>query len=122
MNKAVKTSIITVITVITAILAIVLSVVRTSAFDSHQKQEAFKNGYEKAIEEAVLVESNENGYILSFNGELHSYTFESKFESKIEKTFKNGYEQAIEDAVLVSSNEVGYILSFNGELHNYTFD
>ena len=29
---------------------------------------------EKTIEEAVLVESNENGYILSFNGELHSYT------------------------------------------------
>lgn len=31
---------------------------------------------EKTIEEAVLVESNENGYILSFNGELHSYTFD----------------------------------------------
>ena len=30
---------------------------------------------EKTIEEAVLVESNENGYILSFNGELHSYSF-----------------------------------------------
>lgn len=73
MNKAVKTSIITVITVITAI---VLSVVRTSAFDSHQKQETFKNGYEKAIEDAVLVSSNEVGYILSFNGELHNYTFD----------------------------------------------
>ena len=31
---------------------------------------------EKTIEEAILVESNENGYILSFNGELHSYTFD----------------------------------------------
>ena len=31
---------------------------------------------EKTIEEAVLVESNENGYILSFNGELHSYTLD----------------------------------------------
>ena len=30
----------------------------------------------KTIEEAVLVESNENGYILSFNGELHSYTLD----------------------------------------------
>ena len=73
MNKAVKTNI---ITVITAILAIVLSVVRTSACCDHQKQEAFENSYEKAIEEAVLVESNENGYIISFNGELHSYTFD----------------------------------------------
>ena len=115
MNKTVKTSI---ITVITAILAISFSVLRTSAFCDYQ----FKNGYEKAIEEAVLVESNEEGYILSFEGELHNYSFESKFESKIEKTFKNGYEKAIEDAVLVSSNEVGYILSFEGELHAYTFD
>ena len=30
---------------------------------------------QKTIEEAVLVESNENGYILSFGGELHSYSF-----------------------------------------------
>ena len=30
---------------------------------------------EKTIEEAVLVSSDENGYVLSFNGELHSYSF-----------------------------------------------
>lgn len=30
----------------------------------------------KTIEEAVLVSSNEDGYVLSFNGELHSYTFD----------------------------------------------
>ena len=30
---------------------------------------------EKTIEEAVLVSSDENGYVLSFGGELHSYTF-----------------------------------------------
>ena len=30
---------------------------------------------EKTIEEAVLVSSDESGYVLSFNGELHSYTF-----------------------------------------------
>lgn len=118
MNKVVKNIN---VTVITAIIAIVLSIVETSAFCDYQKQEAFKNGYEKAIEEAVLVESNEVGYILSFNGELHVYTFESKIE-KTEKTFENGYEQAIEDAVLVSSDERGYVLSFGGELHNYTFD
>ena len=119
MNKAVKNISVTVITVI---IAISFSIVRTSAFCDYQKQETFENSYEQAIKDAVLVESNENGYILSFNGELHNYSFESKIESKIEKTFKNGYEKAIEDAVLVSSNEVGYILSFNGELHNYTFD
>ena len=30
---------------------------------------------EKTIEEAILVSSNEDGYVLSFNGELHSYSF-----------------------------------------------
>ena len=39
-------------------------------------EEAFKNGYEQAIEEAVLVYSNENGYVLSFEGEEHYYTFD----------------------------------------------
>ena len=112
MNKTIKNISVTII------IAISFSIVRTSAFCDYQKQETFENGYEQAIEDAVLVEFNENGYILSFNGELHSYTF----ESKTGKAFENGYEQAIEDAVLVSSNEVGYILSFNGELHNYTFD
>lgn len=38
-------------------------------------EEAFENGYEQAILEAVLVSSNEDGYVLSFNGELHSYSF-----------------------------------------------
>ena len=60
----------------TAIIAISFSVVRTSAFCDYQKQETFENGYEQAIEDAVLVSSNEVGYILSFNGELHSYTFD----------------------------------------------
>ena len=31
---------------------------------------------EKTIEEAVLVSSDENGYTISFGGELHSYTFD----------------------------------------------
>ena len=73
MNKAVKNISVTIIVVI---LAIVLSVVGTLAFCNHQKQEAFKNGYQKAIEDAVLVESDEEGYILSFKGELHNYSFE----------------------------------------------
>ena len=69
MNKAIKNISVTIIIVI-------LSIVETSAFCDYQKQEAFKNGYEKAIEDAVLVESDEEGYILSFNGELHNYTFD----------------------------------------------
>ena len=81
---------------------------------------AFENSYEQAIEDAVLVFSNEVGYVLSFNGEAHYYTFESN-TGKTEKTFESGYEKAIEDAILVSSDEVGYILSFNGEAHYYTF-
>lgn len=31
---------------------------------------------EKTIEEAVLVSSNESGYVLSFGGEEHHYTFD----------------------------------------------
>ena len=58
------------------VLAIILSIIGTLAFCQHKEQEAFENGYEQAIEDAVLVESNENGYILSFEGELHSYTFD----------------------------------------------
>ncbi len=124
MNKAVKTNI---ITVITAIIAISFSVIRTPAFYDYKIEEVFENGYQKAIEDAILVSSNDEGYILSFEGELHNYSFEGElhnysFKSKIEKTFENGYQKAIEDAVLVSSDERGYVLSFGGELHNYTFE
>ena len=35
--------------------------------------DAFNEGYNKAIEEAVLVTMTKNGYILSFNGEEHVY-------------------------------------------------
>ena len=31
---------------------------------------------QQTIGEAVLVSSDENGYVLSFNGEIHSYTFD----------------------------------------------
>ena len=39
-------------------------------------EEAFENGHNQAIEEAVLVSSDESGYTISFGGELHSYTFD----------------------------------------------
>ena len=43
------------------------------AFTFESKMEQVR---QKTIEEAVLVSSNEDGYVLSFGGELHSYTFD----------------------------------------------
>ena len=43
-----------------------------SAFTFESKMEEVRN---QTIEEAILVSSNEDGYVLSFNGELHSYSF-----------------------------------------------
>ena len=63
-----KTNIITIIIVI-------LAVVGTLAFCQHKEQEAFEEGYQKAIEDAILVSSNDEGYILNFEGELYNYTF-----------------------------------------------
>ena len=39
-------------------------------------EEAFENGYQQAIEDAELIESDENGYTISFNGEVSWYTFD----------------------------------------------
>ena len=39
-------------------------------------KEAYRNGYQQAILDAALVESDENGYILSFNGEKNWYSFD----------------------------------------------
>ena len=36
---------------------------------------AMENVRQETIEEAILVSSDEDGYVLSFNGELHSYSF-----------------------------------------------
>ena len=43
------------------------------AFTFESKMEQVR---QETIEEAVLVSSNEDGYVLSFGGELHSYTFD----------------------------------------------
>ena len=45
------------------------------AFCEYQKQEVFEDGYQKAIEDAILVSSNDEGYVLNFEGELYNYTF-----------------------------------------------
>ena len=38
-------------------------------------EEAKMNGYNKAIEEAILVSIDDDGYTINFGGELHNYTF-----------------------------------------------
>lgn len=68
MNKTIKNTIITTITVILAVIA-------TLVVCQHKEQEAFEDGYKKAIEDAILVSSNDEGYILNFEGELYNYTF-----------------------------------------------
>lgn len=35
--------------------------------------EAYKEGYQDAIHDAVLIEVNDYGYVISFNGEAHYY-------------------------------------------------
>ena len=43
------------------------------AFTFESKMEEVRD---QTIKEAVLVSSDENGYTISFGGELHSYTFD----------------------------------------------
>ena len=73
MTKELKNSIKLVFSAIITALTIV-GIVHTLTFESRM-EEAFKNGYEQAILDAELVEMDENGYTISFGGELHSYTF-----------------------------------------------
>ena len=40
------------------------------------RADGFEAGYNAAVEDAELVESDENGYTLSFNGEVNWYTFD----------------------------------------------
>lgn len=36
--------------------------------------EAYEEGYQDAISEAILIEVNDYGYVISFNGEAHWYS------------------------------------------------
>ena len=51
----------------------VAGVIFAFTFESKMK-DAFENGYEQAIEDAVLVSIDGNEYVISFNGEEHIYT------------------------------------------------
>ena len=50
---------------------VITGIIHTFTYES--KMEEVR---QETIEEAVLVSSDENGYVLSFGGELHSYTFD----------------------------------------------
>lgn len=66
-------------------ILLILSAVRTPALDRYYEvenphsyqglfPEAYKEGYQDAISEAILVEVNDYGYVISFNGEAHWYS------------------------------------------------
>ena len=57
------------------ISAFIISMAIVGIFHCFNYNKAMETKRQETIEEAVLVSSNEDGYVLSFNGELHSYSF-----------------------------------------------
>lgn len=55
--------------------AIIVAFTIAGIFSAFTFESKMENVRQQTIEEAILVSSNENGYILSFGGELHSYSF-----------------------------------------------
>ena len=74
MTKEIKNIIRMVLSAIIVAFAIT-GIIHTLTFED-KMHEAFQNGYQQAIEDAELVESNDEGYTLSFNGEVNWYTFD----------------------------------------------
>ena len=73
MTKEIKNLIKLTISAIIAAFAIAGAIF---AFTYESKiEEAKINGYNKAIEEAILVSIDDDGYTINFGGELHNYTF-----------------------------------------------
>ena len=73
MTKEIKNLIKLTISAIIAAFAIAGAIF---AFTYESKiEEAKMNGYSKAIEEAILVSIDDDGYTINFGGELHNYTF-----------------------------------------------
>ena len=56
--------------------AFIIAMVITGIIHCFNYNKAMEEIRQQTIEEAVLVSSDENGYVLSFGGELHSYTFD----------------------------------------------
>lgn len=53
----------------------IIAMVITGIFHCFTFNKAMKEQRQETIEEAILVSSNEDGYVISFGGELHSYSF-----------------------------------------------
>ena len=53
----------------------VITMVITGIFHCLNYNKAMEKVRQETIEEAILVSSDENGYVLSFGGEEHYYTF-----------------------------------------------
>lgn len=57
------------------ISAFLVAMVITGIIHCFTFNKAMEEVRQQTIEEAILVSSDEDGYVLSFNGELHSYSF-----------------------------------------------
>lgn len=55
--------------------AIITAMVITGIFHCLNYNKAMENVRQQTIKEAILVSVDEDGYVLSFGGELHSYSF-----------------------------------------------
>ena len=53
----------------------IISMTIAGIFHCFNYNKAMEQVRQQTIEEAILVSSNEDGYVISFGGELHSYTF-----------------------------------------------
>ena len=53
----------------------IISMTIAGIFHCFNYNKAMEQVRQQTIEEAILVSSDEDGYILSFGGELHSYSF-----------------------------------------------
>ena len=54
----------------------IISMTIAGIFHCFNYNKAMEQVRQQTIEEAVLVSSDRNGYVLSFGGELHSYSFD----------------------------------------------
>ena len=73
MTKEIKNLIKLTISAIIAAFAIA-GIISAFTYES-RIEEAKINGYNKAIEEAILVSIDDDSYTINFGGELHNYTF-----------------------------------------------
>lgn len=53
----------------------IISMTIAGIFHCFNYNKAMEQVRQQTIEEAILVSSNEDGYVISFGGELHSYSF-----------------------------------------------